>query len=149
MANGQRKNIYENSYDFINRTSNCKEPFNTIFMHLYPFIITHDHETRFASMGNSDKLLLTNPVCTKKTFPARVFITSDIEIWNDLKGHFDENLGADFFFYFLKLRFLKYMPVKYKHEILSRKLSKLRSKIRILRPPLIRACSLIVNSGLL
>ena len=53
-----------------------------------------------------------------------------------LKRHFDETLGANFF-YFLKLRLLKYIPVEYQDKILSRKLSKLRSKILILRPPLI------------
>ena len=58
-------------------------------------------------------------------------------------------LWGPIFFYFLKLRFLKYIPAKYQHKILSRKLWKLRSKIRILRPPLIWACFLIVNSGLL
>ena len=52
-------------------------------MHLYPFIIPHDHETRSASKF-SDKLLLTNPLCKKKTFLARAFITRAIEIWNDL-----------------------------------------------------------------
>ena len=41
-------------------------------------------------------------------------------------------LWGPFFFYFLKLRFLKYIPVKYQHKILSRELSKLRSEIRIL-----------------
>ena len=38
---------------------------------------------------------------------------------SSLKGHFDETLGA-IFFYFLKLRFLKYIPVKYRDKILSR-----------------------------
>ena len=69
----------------IHRTLNCKEPFSYyMFMHLHPFAITHDHETRFASKRNSDKLLLSNLVCTKKTFLARAFITRAIEIWNDL-----------------------------------------------------------------
>ena len=69
-----------------------------------------------------------------------IFIPSAADCdWKFLKGHFDETLGADFF-YFLKLRFLKYIPVKYQHKILSRKLSKFRWKIRILRPPLIWAC---------
>ena len=67
----------------IHRTLNCKKPF-IIFMHLHPFIITHDHETRFACKCNCDKLLFTNPVCKKKTFLARAFITRTIEIWNDL-----------------------------------------------------------------
>ena len=67
----------------IHRTLNCKEPF-TIFMHLHPFTITHDDETRFASKCNSDTLLLTNPVCKRKTFLARAFITRAIEIWDDL-----------------------------------------------------------------
>ena len=67
----------------IHRTLNCKEPF-TIFIHLHHFIITHDHGTRFASKCNSEKLLLMNPVCKKKTFLARAFITRAIEIWNDL-----------------------------------------------------------------
>ena len=62
----------------IHRTLYCKEPF-TIFKHLHPFIITHEHETRFASKCKGDKLLLMNQVCKKKTFLARAFITRAIE----------------------------------------------------------------------
>ena len=32
-------------------------------------------------------------------------------------GHFDETLGTDFFFYFLRLCFLKYIPVTLKAPI--------------------------------
>ena len=78
-----RQRIHMRTAMITHRTLNYKEPF-TIFMHLHPFIITHDPETRFASKCNSDKLLLTNPVCKKKTFLARAFITRAIEIWNDL-----------------------------------------------------------------
>ena len=81
-----KQRIYMRTAMIIHRTLNCKEPF-TIFMHLRPFAITHDRETRFASKCNSEvtkKLLLTNQVCKKKTFLARAFITRAVEIWNDL-----------------------------------------------------------------
>ena len=39
-----RERIYMRTAMIIHRTLNCKEPF-TVFMHLHPFIITHDHET--------------------------------------------------------------------------------------------------------
>ena len=67
----------------IHRTLYWKEPF-TIFMHLHPLIITHEHETRFASKCKGDNLLLTKPVYKKKTFLARAFTTRGIEIWNNL-----------------------------------------------------------------
>ena len=53
-------------------------------MPLHPLIITHEHETRFPSNCKGDKLLPLNPVCKKKTFLARAFITRAIEICNDL-----------------------------------------------------------------
>ena len=78
-----RQRIHMRTAMIIHRTLYWKEPF-TIFMHLHPLIITHEHETRFASKCKDDKLLLTKPVYKKKTFLARAFTTRGIEIWNNL-----------------------------------------------------------------
>jgi hypothetical protein len=78
-----RQRIHMRTAMIMHRTLYWKEPF-TIFMHLHPLIITHEHETRFASKCKGDKLLLTKPVYKKKTFLARAFTTRGIEIWNNL-----------------------------------------------------------------
>ena len=78
-----RQRIHMRTAMIMHRTLYWKEPF-TIFMHLHPLIITHEHETRFASKCKGDKLLLTKPVYKKKTFLSRAFTTRGIEIWNNL-----------------------------------------------------------------
>ena len=46
---------------------------------------------------NNDKLLLTNPVCKKKTFLTKAFITRAIEIWDDLSVEIKRILLKDAF----------------------------------------------------
>ena len=65
------------------RRSSTPDVLQTSLSIYHPLIITHEHETRFASKCKGDKLL-TKPVYKKKTFLARAFTTRGIEIWNNL-----------------------------------------------------------------
>ena len=56
----------------------------TIYEQLHRFDIPHDYNTRFSLKSKKDDRLLKKPICKKKTFLARSFISRAIDIWNNL-----------------------------------------------------------------